>query len=86
MQRYLNGKRPFDIYSIAKICVGARLTVQKTEELFKIYGHPLDVDAYRFDAILINAINNKCRIIDFYNTCKEYGFEAMWWEWDRYSN
>ena len=85
IRSYLNGRRPINKYVIAKICVGAKLSIEQAQELFKLCGCIMCPKLYRFDAIVVNAIECKDEIVDFYETTHEYGFKDMWKKWDKLS-
>lgn len=77
MRKYLKGTRKITIYAVAKFCIGAKLTVEETVELFKLYGHIISPDIYRFDAVVIDAIQCGDDIGTFYETCKECGLKKI---------
>ena len=83
MRKYLNGSRSITISAVAKFCVGAKLSVEKTCELFKLCGHILSPDDYRLDAIVVDTIKCGETIEDFYYTTKDFGFEDFWKSWDK---
>ncbi|MBR1858648.1 MAG: hypothetical protein IJ797_04050 [Selenomonadaceae bacterium] len=70
LRKYFNGEREITIYAVAKFCIGAKLSIEKTYELFKLCGHILAPNDYLFDAIVIDAIKSEDNIYDFYDTCK----------------
>ena len=77
MRKYLNGGRPITFLAITKFCIGAKLTVEKTVELFKLQGHIIRPDLYRFDAAVIDAVQCGDSIDVFYETCKECGLKKI---------
>ena len=77
MRKYLKGKRKITIYAVAKLCVGAKLTIEKAEEMFKLQGHIISPNEYRFDAIIIDALKCGDSIDIFYETCKKCGLDEI---------
>ena len=86
MRKYLNGSRPIKISVVARFCVGARLSLEKTCELFKLCGHILSPEVYRLDAIVADTLKCGETIEDFYHTTKAYGLDEIWKSWDKLSN
>ena len=78
MRKYLNGSRPIDFSVVAKLCIGAKLSVEKTCELAKLCGHIISPELYRLDAIVIDTIKCGESIHDFYNTTIELGLGSFW--------
>ena len=77
MRSYIKGRRSITIFAVAKLCVGAKLSVEATIELFKMYGHIIDTNSYRFDAIVIDAVKCKDDIDVFYETCAKFGLQNI---------
>ena len=77
MRKYLKGVRPITFLAVTKFCIGAKLTVEKAIELFKLQGHIISPDLYRFDAVVINAVQCGDSIDVFYETCKECGLKKI---------
>ena len=77
MRSYINGRRNIPIYAVAKFCIGAKLSIETTKELFKLCGHIIDANYYRFDAIVIDAVKCEDDIDIFYESCKEFGLQHI---------
>ena len=77
MRKYIKGSRKITMYSVAKFCIGAKVTVEKAVEMFKLQGHLISPEDYRFDAIVIDALKCGDSISIFYETCKECGMEKV---------
>lgn len=77
MRKYLKGTRKITRETVAKICIGTPLTIEESEELFTLQGHSLEPDKQRFDALVVNAIQDKDDIGIFIETCKEYGIDLF---------
>ena len=77
MRSYIKGRRSITLFAVAKLCVGAKLSVEATKELFKLYGHIMDTNYYRFDAIIIDAVKCKDDIDVFYETCEKFGLQNI---------
>ena len=86
MRKYLNGRRPINTFVVARFCVGARLSLEKTCELFKLCGHILSPEVYRLDAIVVDTLKCGETIEDFYRATKDYGLDGIWKSWDKLSN
>ena len=71
MRKYLKGTRTITRDALAKFCVGTRLTVEQSAELFTLQGHSLESQTQRFDAIIENALLDGDDINIFYETCQE---------------
>ena len=78
MRKYLNGSRPISFFAVAKFCIGARLSVEKTCELAKLCEHILSPEIYRLDAIVVNALKCGDTIEDFYEDTIEFGLQELW--------
>ena len=72
MRKYLNGRRKITRVALAKFCVGTKLTVEQSNELFILQGHSLETDTNRLDALVVNALQEGDDINIFYDTCQEY--------------
>lgn len=86
MRKYLNGRRQINTFVVARFCVGARLSLEKTCELFKLCGHILSPEVYRLDAIVVDTLKCGETIEDFYRATKDYGLDGIWKSWDKLSN
>ena len=86
MRKYLNGSRSIKLEVVARFCVGARLSLEKTRELFKLCGHILSPEIYRLDAIVVDTLKCGESIQDFYEVTKAYGLNEIWKSWDKLSN
>lgn len=73
MRKYLNGKRKITREAVAKFCVGTKLTVEQSAELFTLQGHSLEPETQRFDAIVVNALQDSDDIDIFFDTCESQG-------------
>ena len=73
MRKYLKGTRNITRESLAKFCIGSQLTVEESEELFTLQGHSLEPAKQRFDALVVNALQDRDDIGTFFETCEEYG-------------
>ena len=83
MRKYLNGSRSITMPAVAKLCVGARLTVDEARELFKLCGHILSPDDYLLDAIVVDTIKCGETIEDFYAETKKFRLDDLWKDWDK---
>ena len=77
MRKYLNRSRKITRESVAKLCVGTPLTLEESDELFTLQGHSLEPDKQRFDALIVNAIQDGDDIGTFLDTCKKYGLNII---------
>lgn len=77
MRKYLNRSRKITRESVAKLCVGTPLTLEESDELFTLQGHSLEPDKQRFDALIVNAIQDGDDIGTFLDTCQEYGLNII---------
>ena len=77
MRKYLNGQRSITRNAVAKFCVGLQLTIEQSEELFLLQGHCLDAKHNRFDALVVNALQDGDDIGIFFETCKEFNIEIF---------
>ena len=75
MRKYLRGDRTITRISVAKLCVGTPLTMEKSEELFTMQGHSLEPEEQLFDAIVVDAINCGDDISKFYESCAAFGIQ-----------
>ena len=72
MRKYLKGTRKITREVIAKFCVGTKLSLEQSEELFTLQGHSLEPENQLFDALIVNALQDGDDINNFYDTCQEY--------------
>ncbi len=72
MHKYLNGTRNITRDVIAKLCVGAGLTIEEANELFILCGSCLDVENNLLDAIVIDNIKCKEGIGVFFEECQKF--------------
>ena len=77
MRKYLNGKRKITREALAKFCVGTKLSVEQSKELFTLQGHSLEPEKQRFDALVVNALQDGDDIEIFYDTCEEFGIKIF---------
>lgn len=73
MRKYLKGTRKITRDALAKFCIGSQLTVEESEKLFTLQGHSLEPTKQRFDALVVNALQDRDDIETFFDTCEEYG-------------
>lgn len=83
MRKYLNGHRPINLFAVAKICVGARLSLKEADELFKLCGHILSPKDFRLDAIVVDTLKCGENIEDFYDSTKRFGLGDLWKKFDK---
>ena len=72
MRKYLKGSRKITREVIAKFCVGTKLAVEQSAELFTLQGHSLEPEKQLFDALVVDALQDGDDINIFYDTCQEY--------------
>lgn len=77
LRKIAAGSRKVTRIVIAKLCVGAKLSLETAEELFMLQGHRLDVENNRLDAIVVSCINEKEGIEVFYEECEKYGLSDI---------
>lgn len=59
--------------ALAKLCVGAALSIPEAEELFILQGFALDPKNNMLDAIVVECLKNEDDIYEFYDMCEEQG-------------
>lgn len=62
MRKYLKGTRNITRAALAKFCVGTKLTLEQSAELFTLQGHSLEPATQRFDAL----VEMHCRTATIY--------------------
>ena len=74
MRKYLRGVSDHKITRVAigKLCVGINLSIDESNELFKLEGHSLEPENKLLDAIVVDALQCGDDIDDFIETCKEF--------------
>ena len=72
VQKVLTGKRAVTSEFLGKICVGLALSPEETDELFKMYGQPLDYERSLFEAITICAVRDRDSIDSYVNELEQY--------------
>ena len=72
MRKYLSGDRRITREVIAKFCVGTKLSLEQSSELFTLQGHSLEPENQRLDALIVNALQDDDDINIFFDTCDEY--------------
>lgn len=77
MRKYLKGTRKITREVIAKFCVGTRLSVEQSAELFTLQGHSLEPENQLFDALVVNALQDGDDINIFFDTCQEYQIDIF---------
>ena len=77
MRKYLKGTRKITREAVAKICIGTKLSLEESAELFTLQGHSLEPETQLFDAIIVNAIQDGDDIEDFFDTCEEFGIQIF---------
>ena len=75
MKKCINGSRRVTRESLAKLCVGMRLSVEEAQPLFRLESHSLEPDINLFDAIVVDALQCGDNIDVFYDECKKYGLK-----------
>ena len=75
MRKCLNGSRRITRETLAKFCVGTKLTVEQSTKLFTLQGHSLEPEKQLFDALIVNALQDGDDIEIFYDTCEEVGLK-----------
>ena len=75
MRKYLNGRRNITRIALAKFCIGTKLTVEQSAELFALQDRSLDTENNQFDAVVVNALQDGDDIEIFYETCEEVGLK-----------
>jgi len=75
MRKYLNGRRNITRIALAKFCIGTKLTVEQSAELFTLQDRSLDTKNNQFDAVVVNALQDGDDIEIFYETCEEIGLK-----------
>ena len=83
MRKYLNGGRAITPFAVAKICIGAKLSVEEAYELFKLCGHILSPNDFLLDAIIVDALKCGESIEIFYEETKRFGFGDFWKKFDK---
>ena len=61
---------------LAKFCIGAKLSVEETKELFLLMGHELS-ERSRYDYILLCEIENGGSIEDYNQDLIDFGYESI---------
>ena len=77
MRKYLKGTRKITREVIAKFCIGTKLSVEQSAELFTLHGNRLDTENQLFDALVVNALQDGDDINIFYETCQEYNINIF---------
>ncbi len=74
MRKYLRGVPDHKITRVAigKICYGIPLSIEESNELFKLEGHSLEPENNLLDAIVVDALQCGDDVDDFIETCKEF--------------
>ena len=74
MRKYLRGVPDHKITRVAigKLCVGLTMSVEESNELFKLEGHSLEPENNLFDAIVVDALQCGDDVDVFIETCKEF--------------
>lgn len=72
VQKVLTGKRAVTAEFLGKICVGLSLSIDETEELFRLYGQPLDYNRSLFEAITMCAVRDHDSIDSYVNELEQY--------------
>ena len=77
MRKYLKGTRKITREAVAKFCVGTKLTVEESAELFTLQGHSLETETQLFDAIVVDALQCGDDMNIFFDTCQEYKLDIF---------
>lgn len=72
MRKYLKGTRKITREALAKFCIGTKLTLEQSAELFTLQGHSLEPETQFFDALIVNALQDGDDINSFSETCEKY--------------
>lgn len=72
VQKVMKGKRSITAEFLGHVCVGLKLSKKETEELFELYGQPLQYNRSLFEAITICAVRDQDDIIDYVDELKMY--------------
>ena len=77
VRKYMSGKRKVTRDTLAKLCVGMRLSIEETQELFRLEGHSLEPEINLLDAIVVDALRCGEDIDTFYEECQEFGLSLF---------
>jgi hypothetical protein len=77
IKKNISGKRRITRATLAKLCVGMGLSVEKAQELFRLEGHSLEPDINRLDAIVVDALQCGDDISTFFEECEEFGLNLF---------
>lgn len=76
--KFFNGSRKqISRDTLAKICVGLKLQLEESQELFVLQGYALDPEHNLLDAIVVNCLECKEEISTFMDMCLENGLEIF---------
>jgi len=77
MRKYLKGTRKITREALSKFCVGTKLNLEQSAELFTLQGHSLEPETQYFDALVVMALQDGDSIEIFYETCEEYNIKIF---------
>lgn len=77
VKKNINGKRRITRATLAKLCIGMKLTLEKAQELFRLEGHSLEPEINLLDAIVVDALQCGDSITIFYEVCKEFDLNVF---------
>lgn len=77
VKKYINGSRPVTRESLAKLCVGMRLSVEQAQPLFQLEGHSLEPEVNLLDAVIVDALQCGDDIDVFADECEKYGLKIF---------
>ena len=77
VRKYMSGTRKVTRDSLAKLCVGMRLTVEEAQQLFQLQGNSLEPDINLLDAIVVDVLKCGEDISVFYAECEEFGLSLF---------
>lgn len=77
MRKYIKGTRKITRVALAKFCIGTRLTLEQSAELFTLQGHSLEPATQQFDALVVDALKTGDDINIFYETCQKYSVDIF---------
>jgi hypothetical protein len=77
----IGGKKKLSRVMLAKLVVGAKLSLDEAEELFALQGSGLNAKSTRLDAVVVHCIQKGLDIDGFFDTCKQVGLDIEYKTW-----
>jgi hypothetical protein len=77
----INGKKKLSRLMLAKLVVGANLSLDEAEELFDLQGSGLNPKSTLLDAVVVHCIQKGLDIDGFFDTCKQVGLDIEYKTW-----